>query len=157
MQTAQGGANSQLARMLNEHGESYMLSGAPEAMFESASRAICNRGVTCRFVSHSKQPLSLGTITGNRKGTRELHRMPFRLTAIRESARTTPGSNSDLLELTDGQHLARSDVRAGASAQVTRYRDVYRVRNPVLFQLVSTIAPGSHRSEDFTRTRHLDS
>ena len=44
-----------------------------------------------------------------------------------------------LPELRNHQRLARSDVRAGAPAQITRDRDIYRIRNPVLFQLVITV------------------
>jgi len=55
------------------------------------------------------------------------------------------------------QRLARLDVLASAPAQITRDRDVYRIRNPGLFQLIFAVAPGLHRPEDLTRTRHLDS
>src|SRR6476619_3036444 len=55
------------------------------------------------------------------------------------------------------QRLARFDVLASAPAQITRDRDIYRIRHPGLFQLVITVAPGLHRPEDLTRTRHLDS
>ena len=61
-----------------------------------------------------------------------------------------------LLELRNHQRLARLDVLASAPAQITRDRDIYRIRNPHLFQLVITVAPALHRPEDFTRTRHLD-
>jgi hypothetical protein len=63
----------------------------------------------------------------------------------------------DSAELRGHQRLARLDVLASAPAQITRDRDIYRIRNPVLFQLVITVPPGLHRPEDLTRTRHLDS
>jgi hypothetical protein len=65
----------------------------------------------------------------------------FFLQAFRQSDGTTAGIKNQ-------QRLARLDVFAGAPAQITRDRDIYRIRNSGLFQLVLTIPPSLHRPED---------